>query len=503
MSLHRSILVDETPDDLMAPLGDLAMYVGGEWVESSSGGRMDVINPATGRAVGTVPEGTREDAQRAIAAAAEAEEVMRWMTPAERGAMCKRVADSLARHADEMARAITLDQGKPYVSEGKWEASACQNFFREASEDILRLHGETIPSIDRNKRVVTYWQSRGTYAVITPWNFPYNIPSEYISACLAAGNPIVWVPAPTTAGCSVAYARAIVEADLPKGAFNLVTGLGAVVGDEIVCHPATRGIGFTGSPATGQKIAERGAGKPMLLELGGNGPFVVLADADIDAAVEGIVFSAYFNAGQACSATERVLVAASVKDELVEKLLKRTAEVKLGEPFAADTTMGPLNNAAVAEKMDRHIADAVQRGARVVAGGGRAKGFGSDLYYQPTILDGVTAEMAVHREESFGPIVPITTFESNEEALRIANDNELGLISAVYTRNLKSAFWFGERIRTGIVNINETPNYWETPIPYGGVAGRKSGLGRLGGVNTIREVMDQRAILMDIEKAGF
>ncbi len=485
------------------PPGDLDMYVDGQWVESESSARMPVVNPATGRAIGSVPEGTREDARRALSAAAAAEETLRWMTPAERGAMCKRVVEALERHRGEMARVITLDQGKPYHKEGKWEAGACQHFFREASEDIVRLHGETIPSSDRNKRVATFWQSRGTYAVVTPWNFPYNIPSEYIAACLAAGNPIVWVPAPTTSACAVAYARALAEADLPKGAFNLVTGRGDVVGDEIVSHPATRGIGFTGSPVTGQRIAERGAGKPMLLELGGNGPLIVLADADLDAAADGIVFSAYFNAGQACSATERVLVAASVKDALLEKLLKRTAEVKIGDAFAEDTTMGPLNNEAVAAKMDRHIADALERGACVVAGGGRARGFGSDLYYQPTILDGVTPQMAVHREESFGPIVPIMTFETKDEALALANDNELGLISSVYTRNLKAAYWFGERIRTGIVNINETPDYWETPIPYGGVAGRKSGVGRLGGPNTIREVMDQRAILFDIEKGGF
>jgi succinate-semialdehyde dehydrogenase/glutarate-semialdehyde dehydrogenase len=338
---------------------------------------------------------------------------------------------------------------------------------------------------------------------VTPWNFPYNIPSEYISACLAAGNPIVWVPAPTTSACAVAYARALAEADLPRGAFNLVIGAGAVVGDEIVSHPGTRGVGFTGSPATGQKIAERAAGKPLLLELGGNGPFVVMADANLDAAAEGIVFSAYFNAGQSCSATERVLVAAAVKDALLERLQKLTAAVKIGPAFAEDTTMGPLNNEAVAQKMDRHIEDAQRRGARVVTGGARASGFGSQLYYQPTILDGVTPQMAAWREETFGPIVPITTFETLEEALRLANDNELGLISAVYTGNLKTAFWFAERTRTGIVNINETPNYWETPIPYGGVAGRKSGLGRLGGPNTIREVMDVRAMLIDIEKGGF
>lgn len=496
-------MTDHIPADLTAPLGDMQMYIGGAWTDGQAQERMEVINPATGKPVGSVPAAGREDARRAIAAAAEAEETLRWMTPHERGAMCKRVVDSLERHKDEMARTVTLDQGKPYFREGLWEAGACQHFFAEASEDILRLHGETIPSSDRNKRIVSFWQSRGAYAVVSPWNFPFNIPSEYIAACLAAGNPVVWVPAPTTSACAVAYARALVEADLPKGAFNLVTGLGPVVGDEIVSHPAIRGIGFTGSPATGHRIAERGAGKPMLLELGGNGPLIVLADADVDAAVEGIVFSAYFNAGQSCSATERVLVAASVHDQLVEKLLARTAEVQLGDPFGEATTMGPLNNAAVARKMDRHIADAVDRGAQVLAGGARVAGLGSDLFYSPTVVDGVTAEMEVHREETFGPIVPITTFETVEQALSIANDNELGLISSVYTRNLKAAYWFGERIRTGIVNINETPNHWETPIPYGGVAGRKSGIGRLGGPNTIREVMDQRAILMDIEKGGF
>ena len=301
----------------------------------------------------------------------------------------------------------------------------------------------------------------------------------------------------------MAYARALAEADLPKGAFNLVTGLGPVVGDAIVSHPATRGVGFTGSPATGRRIAERAAGKPLLLELGGNGPVIVLADANLDAAAEGITFSAYLNAGQACSATERVIVDASVKDALVEKVMAITDKVCLGDPFDAETTMGPLNNEAVAAKMDRHIADAVDRGARVLAGGGRADGFGSRLYYQPTLLDGVTPDMAVNREESFGPIVPFITVTSRDEALERANDNDLGLICSVYTRNLKAAFHFGERLRTGIVNINETPDYWETPVPYGGVAGRNSGIGRLGGMHTIKEMMDQRGMIIDLDKGGF
>jgi len=488
---------------LTAPLGDLKMYIGGQWTDGVGGQRLTLESPATGGAIGTVPQGTKADADRAIAAAVAAEETLRWMTPAERSAMCKRVVEALNRHADELARVIALDQGKPYYSEAKWEAGACTLFFREAAEDILRLHGETLPSGDRAKRMLSFWQARGTYAVVTPWNFPYNIPSEYISAALAAGNPVVWVPAPTTSACAVAYARALVEADLPPGAFNMVTGLGPVVGDAIVSHPATKGVGFTGSPATGRKIAERAAGKPLLLELGGNGPVIVLADANLDAAAEGITFSAYLNAGQACSATERVLVHESVKDALVEKVVAITAKVRLGDTFDAETTMGPLNNEAVAAKMDRHIADALEHGARLVTGGSRAEGFASRLYYKPTILDGVTPAMAVNREESFGPIVPFMTFRTNDEALALANDNDLGLISSVYTRNLKAAFFFGERLRTGVVNINETPDYWETPVPYGGVAGRQSGIGRLGGMHTIKEMMDQRGMIIDLDKGGF
>ena len=203
---------------LTAPVGDLQMYIDGAWVDSQSGARMTLESPGTGDTIGSVPESTPADAERAIAAAAAAEETLRWMTPAERSAMCKRVVDALGRHKDELARVIALDQGKPYHSEAKWEAGACTLFFREASEDILRLHGETLPSGDRAKRMISFWQSRGTYAVVTPWNFPYNIPSEYISAALAAGNPIVWVPAPTTSACAVAYARALAEADLPQAA---------------------------------------------------------------------------------------------------------------------------------------------------------------------------------------------------------------------------------------------------------------------------------------------
>ena len=227
---------------------------------------------------------------------------------------------------------------------------------------------------------------------------------------------------------------------------------------------------------------------------------IVLEDADLDAAVEGIAFSAFFNAGQACSATERVLAHRSVYEELASRMLAKAAEIRLGDPFDEATTMGPLNNEAVAAKMDAHIADAVESGASVLAGGKRASGHPSDLYYEPTILTGVEPGMRVSREESFGPIVPLIPFDDHEEAIALANDDQLGLICSVYTQSLNRAFVFGERLRTGIVNINETPDYWETQVPYGGVAGKQSGIGRLGGPNTLREMMDVRSLIIDLGK---
>jgi acyl-CoA reductase-like NAD-dependent aldehyde dehydrogenase len=488
----------EPLEQLTAPLGPMRMFIGGDWVDALDGRQDEVMSPRNGSVIGHVPRGDRADAQRAIAAARNAEEALRKLTVFERSKLCLRVAEAIDARRDRLARVISLDQGKPYHSEGQWEAGAFSHFFRQAAEDIPRLNGETIPSSDPNKRVITFHRPRGTYAVVTPWNFPYNIPSEYISAALAAGNPVVWVPAPSTSACAVAYAECLAEADLPAGAVNLVTGAGPVVGDEIVSNPGTRGVAFTGSPQTGETIARRAAGKPLLLELGGNGPVVVLEDADMESAVRGIVFSAFFNAGQACSATERVLVHRSVHEELAERLVAAAAEVRLGDPFDPETTMGPLNNEQVAAKMDAHIEDALARGAKVLAGGGRAAGLPSDLYYQPTVLSRVAPDMLVNREESFGPIVPLIPFDDDAEAVAIANDNELGLISSVYTGSLRRAFFYGENIETGIVNINETPDYWESHIPYGGASGKRSGIGRLGGLNTLREMSDIRSMIIDL-----
>jgi succinate-semialdehyde dehydrogenase/glutarate-semialdehyde dehydrogenase len=291
----------------------------------------------------------------------------------------------------------------------------------------------------------------------------------------------------------------IVEADFPAGAVNLVTGPGAEVGDEVAGHALVDGVAFVGSTETGASVARRAAGKHVMLELGGNGPMVVFADADLGRAVEGAIVGCYLCAGQSCTAGERILVEETVRDEFVAKLIDAAKALRLGDPFAADTTLGPLNNEGVATKMDEHVADAVAHGAKVVLGGERAAGFPTRLYYHATILDGVEPEMRVSREETFGPIAPIIKFRDEKQALAMANDSPYGLLGAVYTRDLSRALRFADGLETGWVNINESTNYWEAHLPFGGRAGKKSGIGRVGGRFALEQMTDLKTIVIEVE----
>lgn len=491
-------MLPPTLDRTSLSIGPIGHFVNGSWVTPLSDEAMDLTSPSSGRVIGQAMAANSADVDRAIKAASAAEGVLASMTVADRAAMCYRVNDALKKHEADLAYALTLDQGKPLKAEAETEAGVCSLFYRHAAEDVQRLYGETIPCGSSRKRVLTAYRARGAYAVITPWNFPYNIASEYLSICLAAGNPIVWLPSPMSTACSAVLAQAISEADLPPGAINFITGVGPQAGDQLVSDQRIRGVCFTGSSMVGRTISSRAGLKPLLLELGGNGPIVVLKDADLRAAASGIAFSAFYNAGQACSASERIIVHEGIVDELLQFLEGYLAEIQLGDPFDPQTTMGPLNNEAVAAKMDRHITQAIEGGAKVVAGGGRSSVGATDLYYQPTVLMDVQPGMEVFREESFGPIVPITTFASDAEAVRLANENAFGLIASLYTTSLNRGFQIGEQIRSGIVNVNETPDYWDAITPYGGASGTDSGLGRLGGLHGLREVMDLRGLVIDI-----
>jgi succinate-semialdehyde dehydrogenase/glutarate-semialdehyde dehydrogenase len=323
------------------------------------------------------------------------------------------------------------------------------------------------------------------------------MPAELLAPALAAGNTVVWTPAPTTAVCAVALTECMADADLPPGVVNLVTGPGPVVGDEIARNPGTRAVAFIGSTATGRSVAAAAAGKAMVIEMGGNGPVVVMDDADLDAAVEATVTACFLCAGQSCTAGERILVHRAVRDEFVDRLARRvTAEVLLGDPFDDATTMGPLNNPGVAIKMDEHVADAVDRGADVILGGTRADGFPTDLYWPATILSGVPADSRASTEETFGPIAPVLAIGSLEEAIELTNASPYGLLSAIFTRDLAKGLRFADSVRTGWVNVNESSNYWESHLPFGGRAGTDSGIGRVGGTHVMESFTELQTVVL-------
>jgi acyl-CoA reductase-like NAD-dependent aldehyde dehydrogenase len=474
------------------------MHIAGEWVESESGSTTEAESPATGETIGTVPEGTREDAQRAIAAANAAWRGWAALSAFERAHAMERVAGLVAERRDDLAHTLTLDQGKP-LAEARDEVNELEEYWRMAAADATRLEGLMPPSVDADKRVLVYRVPRGVVGVVTPWNWPYTMPAELLAPALAAGNGVVWSPAASTSVCAVRLAECVVDAGLPAGVFNLVTGPGRIVGDEIVSNSGTHAIGFIGSTETGYTIAERAAGKALLLEMGGNGPLVVLGDADVDRAVEATVTASFLCAGQSCTAGELFLVHEAVHDEYLDKLAARiAAEVKLGDPFDEATTMGPLNNEPTAAKMDEHVGDAVERGAEVVVGGARASGFPTALYYEPTVLDRVSEEMEVAREETFGPIVPIRTIRGEDEALATIDESPYGLLAAVFTRDLARGLRFAEAARAGWVNVNASSNYWEPHLPFGGRSGSRSGIGRVGGRFSFESFPELKTVVVEL-----
>jgi len=466
----------------MATVTKTSLFIAGAWIPARSGATLDATSPATGERIGEVAQADREDARRAVDAARAAFPAWAAATAFERADALRRVADACERRRDELARALTLDQGKPLYSESYDEVDELVAMWRGAAEDGIRVEGIIPPSFTPGARVLLLRRPKGPVAIVTPWNWPYTMPAELVAPALASGNTVVWNPAPSTAVCSGLLSECIAEAELPPGVFNFVPGEGPVVGDEIISHPDVAAVGFIGSTATGNRIAQRAAGKSLLLEMGGNGPLVVLEDANLDAAAEAAVSACFLCAGQSCTAGERLLVHESVRDDFVGRLAERVAaSAQLGDPLAEGTQMGPLNNEGVAAKMDEHVRDAVRRGARVLAGGERAGGFPTDLYWPATILDGVPADAQAAAEETFGPIAPIVSIGSLEQAIELTNASPYGLLAAIFTGDLRKGLRYAEEVRSGLVNINETTNYWENHLPFGGRAGTDSGTGRVGG----------------------
>jgi acyl-CoA reductase-like NAD-dependent aldehyde dehydrogenase len=474
-----------------------ANLVDGAWVPAASGETFTAVSPATGETIGTVPWGDRADAQRAIDAANRAFDGWSRLTAFERAAKMHAVGDAIEGRRDELARLLTLEQGKPLRAEAYDEVDELIEYWRSAAEDGKRLGGELPNSFSPGKKVLLMRRACGAVGIITPWNWPYTMPAELLAPAMACGNTVVWTPAPSTAICAVALAECMAEADLPPGVVNLVTGPGPLVGDEIARNPGTRGIGFIGSTATGRSVATAAAGKAAIIEMGGNGPVVVMEDADLDAAVEATVVACFLCAGQSCTAGERLLVHRDVRDAFVDKLARRvTEQVLLGDPFDEATTLGPLNNGGVAEKMDEHVADALQRGAEVVTGGERADGFPTDLYWPATILSDVPADARASTEETFGPIAPVVSIGSVEEAIELTNASQYGLLSAIFTRDLARGLHFADSVRTGWVNVNESSNYWEAHLPFGGRSGTDSGIGRVGGNHVMESFTELQTVVV-------
>jgi acyl-CoA reductase-like NAD-dependent aldehyde dehydrogenase len=473
------------------------MFLGGSWQPSASGETFEATSPANGEVIATVPQGDRGDAQRAIDAARGAADGWARLTAFERAAKMHVIGDLIESRRDGLARTLTLDQGKPLRAEAFDEVDELIEYWRMAAEDAKRLGGELPNSFSPGKRVMLVRRPRGVVGVISPWNWPYTMPAELIAPALACGNAVVWTPAPSTAVCAVALAECIADADLPPGVFNLVTGPGPVVGDEIARNPGTNGVAFIGSTATGRLVAQAAAGKAALLEMGGNGPLVVMDDANLEAAADATLTACYLCAGQSCTAGERILVHRGVRDEFVELLARRVTErILLGDPFDDATTMGPVNNEPVAAKMDEHVEDALARGASVVSGGARAGGFATPLYWQPTILTDVPADARVAVEETFGPIAPVVAIDSLEDAIALTNASPYGLLSAIFTANLQNGLEFADRVHTGWVNINESSNYWEAHLPFGGRAGTDSGIGRVGGSHVMQSFTELQTVVL-------
>jgi succinate-semialdehyde dehydrogenase/glutarate-semialdehyde dehydrogenase len=473
------------------------MFIDGDWHDAASGATVEATSPATGESLGPVADGSRDDARRAIAAAQAAFPAWAARTGFERAELLHRIADACERRRDELARALTLDQGKPLKAEAEGEVGELVEFFHMAAEDGKRVQGSIPESAAPGRRVLLLRRPLGVVGVITPWNWPYTMPAEVLAPALACGNTVVWTPAPSTAVCSGVLAECVADADLPPGVFNMVLGPGPVVGDEIAVNPGTRAVAFTGSTATGLTVSRQAAGKVQLLEMGGNGPFVVMDDADLREAAEAARVGAFLGAGQSCSAAERLLVHEAVHDEFVALLAGEVErEVRLGDPFDDGTTMGPVNNEQGAAKMDEHVADAVDRGATVVTGGSRAAGFPTDLYWQPTVLDGVPRDSIAVTRETFGPIAPIVSITSLEDAIEQTNAQSYGLMAAIFTGDLAAGMRYADSVKMGLVNLNETTNYWEPHLPWGGRAGSESGIGRVGGRYPMDTLTELQTVLI-------
>jgi succinate-semialdehyde dehydrogenase/glutarate-semialdehyde dehydrogenase len=451
-------------------------FIDGGWSAADGGATLEVKNPATAQRLGTIPNMGAAETKRAIAAAAAALPAWRARTAKDRAVIMRRWFELMITHQDDLATLMTAEQGKP-LAESKTEIVYSASFIEWFAEEAKRLYGDIIPGHQSDKRIMVLRQPVGVVAAITPWNFPSAMITRKAGPALAAGCTMVLKPATQTPLSALALAELAHRAGIPKGVFNVVTGSATAIGGEMTGNPTVRKLTFTGSTEVGKKLMVQCAGtvKKLSLELGGNAPFIVFDDADLDAAVQGALASKYRNTGQTCVCANRLLVQAGVYEEFAERLKAAVTQLRVGDGLAGATDQGPLIDAKAVAKVEEHIADALAKGAKVALGGKRHALGGT--FFEPTILIDVTPKMLVAREETFGPVAPLFRFETEAQAIAMANDTEFGLAAYIYTRDLARSWRVSEAVEYGIVGLNTGIISTEV-APFGGV--KESGTGREG-----------------------
>jgi succinate-semialdehyde dehydrogenase/glutarate-semialdehyde dehydrogenase len=461
-------------------------YIGGRWCDADNGATLEVNNPATGEILGTVPMMGGAETRRAIEAAKSAWVDWRRKPAKDRSALLRRWHDLMLANLEDLGKLMTAEQGKP-LAEAKGEVAYAASFIEWFAEEAKRVYGDTIPSPWNDRRLVIIKEPIGVCAAITPWNFPAAMITRKAGPALAAGCTMVAKPAESTPLSALALAVLAERAGIPAGVFNVLTGDPKQIGGEMTSNPDVRKVTFTGSTEVGRLLMKQSALtiKKLSLELGGNAPFIVFDDADLDAAVEGAIISKYRNAGQTCVCANRLYVQAGVYDVFAEKLVAAVKELKVGNGFEPGVLQGPLIDQAAVEKVEEHIEDAVSKGAHVLLGGKRH--VLGQTFFEPSVLADVTPQMKIAREETFGPLAPLFRFETDEQAIQMANDSEFGLASYFYSRDIGRIWRAAEGLECGMVGVN-TGLISSEVAPFGGV--KQSGLGREGSHYGIEEFVE-------------
>ena len=467
-------------------------YVDGAWVDADDGGTIEVDNPADNSVVGTIPKMGAAETRRAIEAANDAYPDWRARTGKERAAILRKWYELVMENQEDLAVLMTTEQGKP-LAESMGEIVYGASFIEWFAEEAKRIYGDTIPQHQHDKRIVVIKEPVGVVASITPWNFPNAMITRKCAPALSAGCTVVAKPATQTPYSAFALAELAERAGIPKGVLNIVSGASSEIGGEMTSNPIVRKLSFTGSTEIGKLLMEQCAGtvKKMSMELGGNAPFIVFDDADIDSAIVGAMQSKYRNAGQTCVCANRIFAQDGIYDRFTGKLAEASAALKVGNGLEEGISTGPLIDIRAVEKVESHIQDAVTKGARVVVGGGRHSNGGN--FFEPTVLADVTPEMIVSKEETFGPLAPVYRFETDEDVVKMANDTEFGLAAYFYTRDVGRVWKVAEQLEYGIVGINS--GIISTEIaPFGGM--KESGIGREGSKYGIDEFVEVKYLCM-------